>query len=65
MKVGDRVSWNTPQGRTEGRIVERKTTDFRLAGQQFRASDDEPMFVVESDKSGARAAHKSSALRAV
>ena len=63
MRVGTRVSWNTPQGRTHGRVVERKTSDFTLAGHQFRASDDEPMFVVESEKSGDRAAHKPDALR--
>jgi hypothetical protein len=60
---GSRVSWNTPQGRTRGKVVEHKTADFTLAGHSFTASDDEPMFVVESEKSGARAAHKPSALR--
>lgn len=63
VEVGDRVSWDTPQGRTQGTVVERKTSDFQLAGQQFRASDDEPKLVVESEKSGKRAAHDPSALR--
>lgn len=56
------VSWNTPQGRTHGKVVERKTSDFALAGHHFTASDDEPMLVVESHKSGKQAAHKTSAL---
>ncbi|WP_314501860.1 DUF2945 domain-containing protein [uncultured Microbacterium sp.] len=60
---GDRVSWNTSQGRTQGEIVERKTKDFEFAGQHFTASADEPAFIVQSDKSGDRAAHKGSALR--
>ncbi|MEJ7634920.1 DUF2945 domain-containing protein [Aeromicrobium sp.] len=63
MKIGDKVSWETPQGRTHGRIVEKKTQDFQLAGQKFTASDNEPKFIVESDKTGARAAHAASALR--
>jgi hypothetical protein len=63
VEVGDRVSWDTPQGRTQGKVVERKTSDFQLAGQEFRASDDEPKLVVESEKSGKRAAHAPSALR--
>lgn len=63
MKVGDKVSWDTPQGRTHGHVVEKKTKDFQLAKQSFTASDDEPKFVVESDKTGARAAHDPSALR--
>ncbi|WP_109209447.1 MULTISPECIES: DUF2945 domain-containing protein [Microbacterium] len=60
---GDRVSWNTSQGRTRGRIVERRTSDFEFAGQHFTASADEPAYIVESEKSGDRAAHKGSALR--
>jgi plastocyanin len=62
MKVGDKVSWDTSQGRTHGTIVEKKTKDFQLAKQTFTASDDEPKFVVESDKTGAKAAHAASAL---
>lgn len=62
VQKGDRVSWNTSQGRTHGQVVERRTKDFRFDGQQFRASEDEPMFIVESEKSGARAAHTASAL---
>lgn len=62
LQKGDRVAWNTPQGETTGKIVERRTTDFQFEGQQFRASEDDPAFVVESDKTGARAAHKSGGL---
>lgn len=62
-RTGDRVSWNTPQGRTRGCVVERRTADFQLAGQTFTASDDDPAYVVESEKTGAHAAHKGSALR--
>ncbi|MFG6445956.1 DUF2945 domain-containing protein [Microbacterium sp. P06] len=63
LSSGDRVSWNTPQGRTRGTVVEQKTSDFTLAGQKFTASSDEPAYIVESEKSGNRAAHKGSALR--
>jgi len=63
LKVGDRVSWSTSQGRTRGKVVERKTKDFQFDGQQFTASADEPAFLVESEKTGAKAAHKGSALR--
>ncbi len=63
LSKGDRVSWNTAQGRTRGKIVERKTSDFEFAGQHFTASADEPAYIVESEKSGDRAAHKQSALR--
>ncbi|MDT3331099.1 MULTISPECIES: DUF2945 domain-containing protein [Microbacterium] len=62
LKKGDRVSWNTSQGRTQGKITERKTRDFTFDGQDFTASTDEPAFIVESEKTGAKAAHKGSAL---
>lgn len=63
VRVGDRVSWGTSQGRTQGKVVERKTADFHFDGQHFTASKDEPAFIVESEKTGAKAAHKGSALR--
>ena len=62
MKVGDRVSWDTSQGRTHGKILEKKTKDFQLDGRKWKASDDEPKYVVESEKTGAKAAHEASAL---
>jgi len=62
MKVGDKVSWGTSQGKTHGKIVERKTKDFELENNHFKASEDEPKFIVESDKTGAKAAHAESAL---
>lgn len=62
IEVGDRVSWDSPQGRTQGTVVERRTKDFQLGGRQWRASEDEPKLVVESEKTGAKAAHAPSAL---
>ena len=63
LSTGDRVGWNTPQGRTRGTVQQKKTTDFEFAGQHFAASEDEPAFIVKSQKSGDEAAHKGSALR--
>ncbi len=63
IEVGSRVSWNTEQGRTRGRVVERRTSDFTLVGHHFTASEDDPKFVVESERTGRQAAHKPSALR--
>jgi len=61
-RKGDEVSWNTSQGKTHGTVQERRVRDFTFDGQQFRASEDEPYYIVESAKSGAKAAHKESAL---
>jgi hypothetical protein len=60
---GDTVHWNTSQGETSGKAVEKKTKDFTFAKQDFKPTDDDPYWIVESDKTGARAAHKESALR--
>ena len=59
---GDTVHWNTSQGKTEGKAVEKKTDQFTFEGQKFNASKDEPYWIVESSKSGKRAAHKQSTL---
>ena len=63
LSVGDRVSWDTSQGRTHGKILERKVKDFEFANQKFTASSTEPAFIVQSEKTDAKAAHKGSALR--
>lgn len=60
---GSQVSWNTPQGQTHGKVVEHRTSAFTFDGQKFNASEDEPYVIVESDKSGAKAAHKASSVQ--
>jgi hypothetical protein len=62
LRKGTSVQWNTSQGPTHGKIVEKKTSDFELDGHTHRASEAEPQYVVESAKTGARAAHKAAAL---
>ena len=59
---GDKVTWNTSQGRTTGTAVEKKTKDFTFKGQSFKPSEDDPYWIVESEKSGSQAAHKESSL---
>ena len=58
VKKGDHVSWNTSQGETEGKVVDKKTDDFEIYGKKRKASKDDPQVIVESDKSGKEAAHK-------
>jgi hypothetical protein len=61
--AGDRVSWNTPQGRTKGRVKRKLTSRTWIGDHEIAASTEEPQYLVESEKSGARAAHKAGALR--
>jgi hypothetical protein len=62
---GDRVSWNTSQGRTRGVVVEVRSDGFAFDGQRFTATSTHPAYIVESEKSGARAAHQRAALRRI
>jgi hypothetical protein len=62
-KPGDRVAWNTSQGETTGRVVEKQTSPTRIKGHKVAASEDNPQLIVESDRTGTRAAHRPGALK--
>lgn len=59
---GDRVSWETSQGRTDGVVEKKQTTETHIKGHKVAASKEEPQYIVRSDKSGEKAAHKPEAL---
>jgi hypothetical protein len=61
--VGDHVSWNSEAGRVRGVIKKKLTEATRLKGYVVRASEEEPQYVIESDKTDHVAVHKGSALR--
>ena len=64
-KQGDTVEWNTPQGKTRGNVKKKLTSSTEVGGQKINASDDDPRYLVESEKSGKEAAHKPDALSRV
>ena len=59
---GDKVQWNTPQGKTRGTVKKKLTSSTEVGGQKINASEDDPRYLVESEKSGKEAAHKPDAL---
>ena len=61
-KVGDHVSWNSEAGRVSGKIVKIHRHDFKLNGYTRHASDDDPQYEIESDKTDHVAYHKGGAL---
>jgi hypothetical protein len=61
-KIGDHVSWNSEAGRVSGTIIAIHTTDFDYKGHVHRASEDDPQYEIQSDKTDHIAAHKGSAL---
>lgn len=64
-KRGDEVSWDSSGGHSTGKVVKKLTAPMTIKGHNVAASADEPQYLVESDASGAQAAHKPSALKKV
>ena len=62
LDVGDTVQWNTAQGKTTGTVKERLTDSTQIKDYDVKASKDNPKYLVESEKTGAKAAHKSESL---
>jgi hypothetical protein len=65
LKQGDKVEWNTPQSKTRGTVKKKLTSDTEVGGQKVNASEGDPRYLVESEKSGKEAAHKPDALNKV
>ncbi|MCW1922320.1 DUF2945 domain-containing protein [Luteolibacter arcticus] len=59
---GDKVEWETSQGKTQGKIVRKLTAPRMIKGHKVAASKDGPQYLVESEKSGEQAAHRPEAL---
>ena len=62
-KAGDKVQWNSPQGTVHGTVKKKLTSPTEIKGHHVAASADNPEYLVVSDKTGAEAAHKASALK--
>lgn len=60
---GDKVGWDTSQGETHGRVVGKQASETQIRGHKVTASKDNPQYIVQSDKSGKKAAHKPDELR--
>ena len=59
-KAGDTVKWDHSQGTTTGKVVKKLISETHIKGH---ASRDHPEYLVESNKTGARAAHRPEELR--
>ena len=63
IKPGDRVSWKTSQGETRGKVIKKLSAPTQIKGHTAKASKNNPEYLVESDKTHERAAHKPGALK--
>lgn len=64
-KKGDKVEWKTSQGTTTGVVKKKLTSPTDIKGHHVAASQDNPEYLVESDKTGKEAAHKPDSLKKV
>lgn len=60
---GDHVTWKNHGGTAEGTVEKKITEDMEAAGRTVRASEDDPQYLVKSEKSGGEAVHKPGALK--
>jgi hypothetical protein len=63
IRTGDHVAWDTSQGETTGRVEKKLTRTTRIKGHVAKPTPEDPQYLVKSDKTGAKAAHKPGELR--
>lgn len=63
VEVGDRVEWKTRQGKTTGIVKEKLTETTQIKGHTAKATENDPQYLVESDRTGSEAAHKPESLK--
>ncbi len=61
-KLGERVSWDSSGGTSHGQVVKVATTDGNIKDFEYKATKDDPRYIVETDE-GKHAAHKAEELR--
>lgn len=62
LKKGDTVEWKSSQGTIKGEVEKKVTSPIEIKGHHVTASNDDPQYLVKSDKTGAEAAHKPGSL---
>ena len=63
LETGDEVEWDTSQGPTRGTVEKRLTRETQIKGHTAKATEDDPQYLVRSEKTGAKAAHHPEELR--
>lgn len=63
-KKGAKVQWDTPKGKTTGTVEKVVTSPTKVKGHVAKATKAEPEVLVKSSKSGKKAVHKPTELKA-
>jgi len=62
-KVGDHVEWNSEAGHVRGTIKRKVTAATKFKTYTVRATEEEPQYLIKSDKTDHMAMHKGAALK--
>ncbi len=62
-KAGDKVAWDSSQGEVAGTVKKKLTSPIKIKSHEVKASEENPEYLVTSDKTGAEAAHKPQELK--
>merc|ERR1711879_499917 len=62
LQPGEKVEWNSASGPVVGTVEKKLTEPTSIKIHKVAASEENPEYLVHSDKTGARAAHKPEAL---
>ncbi len=63
LKAGDKVEWDYAGNTVKGTVEKKLTSQTQIKGHTAKATKDDPQFMVKSDKTGAKAAHKPEELK--
>jgi hypothetical protein len=63
LKIGDHVTWNSEAGYVSGRIIKIHKKDVKYKGYTHHATENDPQYEINSDKTEHVAMHKGSALK--
>ena len=65
LKIRDRGAWQSSGGGSVGRVERNLTSPGKIKGHEIAAPEDNPEYIVRSEKSGKTAAHERATLRRV
>jgi DUF2945 family protein len=63
LNKGDKVEWSSHGNRVVGEVEKKLTERTEAGGRKVAASEDDPQYLVKSDKTGKDAVHKPDALK--
>ena len=64
-KIGDHVEWNSEAGLVRGTIKKKHIAQITFKGYTVHASEEEPQYLIKSDRTDHLAMHKGSALKLI